>query len=238
MGERAFKAQMRTIRQRARKCGDFRGRNAEAIHARVNLEMKANRPAARATRAHGSAFEQPQLLRPHDRRREMVLEDELFFAGPEAGEYQHRLADATLPQLGAFGGTGHAKPVGARAGKRTRNGKDAVAGGIALDDRKNFPARAARASGVDVAADRAQVVRQCSKTYFRPDWASIEFYGSCHGNRHIESNRYRRKKRIASRAAARRLVTSPAFLTKTLGQFLLVLLHAPIEQARRGKVAQ
>src|ERR1019366_10789576 len=130
MRERAFKAQMRTIRQRAAKYGDFRGRNAEAIHARVNLEMKANRPAARATRADGSAFEQPQLLRPHDRRREMVLEDELFFAGPETCEYQHRLADAALPQLGAFGGTGHAQPIGARAGKGTRDGDDAAAAGI------------------------------------------------------------------------------------------------------------
>ena len=37
--------------------------------------------------------------------------------------------------------------------------------GVALDDREYLPARLTRAAGIDVTANRSQIVRQCS-VYF------------------------------------------------------------------------
>jgi len=82
---------------------------------------------------------------------------------------------------------------------------------IALDHRENFPAlSSARARGIHVAADRAQVMRQRAQTYFRPDRASIKFHGFCHENRHFQSNRYGHLKKIAYRTVQHALVTTLA----------------------------
>ena len=144
--------------------------------------MKIEGALARLALLRGRLFQKPQLVGAHDRRRQVIVENSLFLAGPEAGEDQDRFANAALAQFGAFRGAGHAEPVGAGLGEGARDGNDSVAVGVALDDGENFPARAARARGIDVRADRAQIVRQRSQTYFRPDGASIKFYGSCHWN--------------------------------------------------------
>src|SRR5712671_4650409 len=82
---------------------------------------------------------------------------------------------------------------------------------IALDHRENFPTlSSARARGIHVAADCAQVVRQRAQTYFGPDRASIKFHGFCHGNRHFQSNRYGHLKKIAYRTVQHALVTTLA----------------------------
>ena len=180
MSKCARQAQVRAIRQRAREPRNFRRRNSQAVHSGVDLEMKIERALARLALERGRLIQKPQLVRAHDGRREVVVQNSLLFAGPEAGEDQDRLANAALPQFGAFRGASHAEPVGAGLREGARNGNDSVTVGVALDDGENFPARAARASGIDVPSDRAQIVGQRSQAYFRPDGASIKFYGSCH----------------------------------------------------------
>src|ERR1700722_4634518 len=112
----------------------------------------------------------------------MIVQNPLFLARPESGEDQDRLANAGGAQLGAFRGAGDAEPVGAGLGQRARNRNDAVAVGVALDYCKDFPPRGARALGIHVVADGAEIVRQRSQTYLSPDGAAIKFYGSCHWN--------------------------------------------------------
>jgi hypothetical protein len=163
-------------------CWNFRRRYAQAVHPGVDLQVKIDGAFARFARARGRFFQKTQLVGPHDRRREAVVENSLLLAGPEAGEDQYRFANAALAQFGAFRGTSHAEPVRAGLREGARDGNDSVAVGVALDDGENFPARAARPRGIDVRSDCAQIVRQRSQTYFRPDGASIKFYGSCHWN--------------------------------------------------------
>src|SRR5882762_9822515 len=203
MREGAFQAQVRTVPESPREGGNFRWRDAEPIHAGINLEMKTNRTTTRLASPTGSMFQQLELLGPHDRRRKIVFQDALFLPGPESRENQDRLADTALAQFGALGGASHAKPVRAGAGKRARHGNDPVAVGIALDDGENFPASGVGARGpacrtgrIHMAADRAQVAGQRTQTYFRPHRASIKFYGFCHENRHFESTRYRHRKKL------------------------------------------
>src|SRR6266550_3742960 len=209
MREGAFQTQVRTVPERPRERGNFRWSDAESIHAGINLEMKTNRTATRLALSRSGLFQQLELLGPHDRRRKIVFQNALFLPDPESRENQDRLADTALAQFGALGGASHAKPVRAGTRKRARHGDDAVAVGVALDDRKNFPASGAGTHGIHMAADRAQVAGQRTQTYFRPDGASIKFYSICHGNRHFESNRYQYRKKIAYRPVARRLVTRP-----------------------------
>ncbi len=144
--------------------------------------MKIERALARLVLLRGGFFQQAQLIGAHDGGRQVIVQNALFLARPEAGENQDRFADSAVAQLGAFRRAGHAKPVGASLGQGARDGNDSVAVGVALDDGENFPARAARALGIHVGADGAQIVRQRSQTYFRPDGTSIKFDRSCHWN--------------------------------------------------------
>src|SRR5216683_3172140 len=182
MSKRTSQPQVPAISQRARERRNLRRRNAQAVHSSVYLEMKIEGALARLALQCGRFFQKPQLVGAHDRGREVVVENSLFLARPKSSENQDRFANAAFPQLGALRGAGHAEPIRAGLGEGARDGNDAVAVGVALDDGENFPARAASARGIDVVADRAQIVRQRSQTYFRPDGASIKFYGSCHWN--------------------------------------------------------
>src|SRR3974377_171601 len=169
MGKCSREAQVRAIRQRARERWQLCGWNAQTVHSRVNLEVKINEALARLARARGSFFQEAQLIGAHDRRREVRVENALLLARPEAGQDQDRFANAALAQLGAFRGAGHAEPIGANLRQGARDGNDSLAVGFAVEDGEDFPTRAAAAGGVDVGADRTEIVGKGSQTYFRPD---------------------------------------------------------------------
>jgi len=110
--ERARQLKVRAIGQCAHKRRNFRRRDAQAIHPRIDLEMKAHRAAAFFARPRGGLLQQFELLGAHDCRRKIVFQDALFFSGPETRENQDRLANAAFAQFGAFGGASYAEPVG------------------------------------------------------------------------------------------------------------------------------
>src|ERR1700681_3688692 len=99
MRERAFQAQVRTIFERSREGWNLRGRDSQAIHSRINFEMKTHRTAASFARPGGSLLKQLELFGPHDRRRKIVFQDALFFSCPETGENKDRLANAAFAQF-------------------------------------------------------------------------------------------------------------------------------------------
>src|SRR5580700_3747562 len=63
----------------------------------------------------------------------------LFFALPETGEHQNRLANSGIAQISAFVGTSDAEPIGSRLSQYFGDGNSAQAVGVGLDDGKNFP---------------------------------------------------------------------------------------------------
>jgi hypothetical protein len=179
--ERAGQAQVRAIRQRAGERRNFPRRDAQAVHAGVDLQMKLDGALLRLAVLRRGLLQQAQLIRAHHRRCEVIVENPLLLARPEAGEDEHRLADARLAQLGALRRAGHAEPIGVGFGKRARHRNDAVAVGVALDHREDFAPRA-RAGGVDVGTNGAQVVRERPQADLRPDRAAIKFYRARHWN--------------------------------------------------------
>src|ERR1700724_261815 len=96
MRERAFQAQVRAILESSRERWNFRSRNAQAIHARIDLQVKTDRAAARLARTRGSRLDQFELLVPHDGRRTIVFENALFFSGTESREDQDWFANAAF----------------------------------------------------------------------------------------------------------------------------------------------
>ena len=70
--------------------------------------------------------------------REIVLDQEFFFALPETAENENRRAYADLADFDAFAGRGYAKPIGAKFFEGFGSGRATVAVSIAFDDGEHF----------------------------------------------------------------------------------------------------
>src|SRR5258708_682707 len=158
MSKRARQSKVPAISQRARERRNLRWRNAQSVHSSVDLEMKIEGAFAWLALQCGRFLQKSQLVGAHDRRREVVVENSLFFARPKSRENQDRFANPALAQFGALRGACHAEPIRAGLREGARDGNDAVAVGVALDYGENFPPRAARALGFYVVADRAPIL--------------------------------------------------------------------------------
>src|SRR6266852_3663786 len=86
-------------------CGD-----PQTIHARINFQMKCNRPATYATPC-GCSFERCQLVAAVNHCSEAMFKERRFFALHKARQNQNRLADAGFTNGNALLGAGDAEPV-------------------------------------------------------------------------------------------------------------------------------
>jgi hypothetical protein len=150
---------MRRISERLNDRIHFRNRYAKPIHAGVNLQMdgvwSAN-PAGTDRGSHGT-LEMTELIDAGDRRSETMLNQAALFAGPEPGENQNRLANATGTKLGALRHRGDAEPIRAGFCECFGDGDGAVAVRVGLYDGEDFAAAANLApDGAEVFGDRAE----------------------------------------------------------------------------------
>jgi len=134
VGHHATEFQVAALRVALRKALDVLQRDTDAIHPCVDFQVKRELFAAVSS---GGAFELLELVAAVNDRSEVVFEERGFFAGPEAGENQNRLANASLANLDAFGGGSDAEPVGASFFKDFCDLRAAMTVTVALDYRQD-----------------------------------------------------------------------------------------------------
>ena len=125
------------------------GRDAQAAHAGIHLEVRARRAAPLL----GGPGQRLDLVRAVQRGHQVVTQHELRLGGREAAEDQDRRTDPRPAKLDAFLGDRHAEPLDPFAHKRAGDTHGAVAVGVGLHDREHRPRP-------DSPAHRRQIVRQ------------------------------------------------------------------------------
>ncbi len=181
------------LRQLPRKAFHVPGRDAQAVHSRVDFHVERNRlPSALAGRR---ALQQRQLLAAMNRRRKIMLHQARFFSRHEARENQDGLSHPRLAHRNAFVRTGDAEPVRAAFFQRLGYFRAAMAVAIAFDNRKDFPRRFAFLLGrIDVVSDRPEILLQRRKRHFCPHRAShfLTLLNGCHALSEKNSLRHSR----------------------------------------------
>jgi len=135
MREDAVKNQMRALGQLARKTVRVRRQNAQAVHASIHLQLNLD---VFLSYLGGGGFKGEELFAAMDRRSKIVLEENLFFARPEAAQHQNRREHACPADFDSLGRGSHAKPIGAGLFQGLGNLRSAVAITIALHNREDF----------------------------------------------------------------------------------------------------
>src|ERR1700738_20321 len=111
-----------------------------------------------------------------DYRSQVVLQKIVFFAGPEAGEHEDRLAYAGFADVDAFIGAGDAKPIGAGLLENPGDWRAAVTVTVTLDDREHHARRLALfVCRINEVADCTKVVRERGRGHFRPHGSPFDF---------------------------------------------------------------
>ncbi len=163
----AFELQMRAIEERFGEGLDFGRRDSQAVHARIDFQVKAQ-AAGQPAGGLGRALQMPDVFQARQRGRQAVRDETLLFPRPESREDQDGLADARLAQLDAFIRAGHAEAVRARLLQRFGNGHRAQAVGVGFDHRQNLRLRP------DVPAHHAQIPGNGFQRNFGPQRTSVE----------------------------------------------------------------
>src|SRR5580692_9213437 len=102
--------------------------------------------------------------------REVVLDQEFFFALPETTENQNRCVYADLADFDAFDRGGYAKPIGAKFLEGFGGWCATVAVSVAFDDAEHFARRFAFfVRWIDVIADGAEIMFECGEADFSPN---------------------------------------------------------------------
>lgn len=172
----------------AGEAGDIAWRDAESVHAGVHLQMEGNSFAGffRAffgDDAGGSVIELGELLRTMDYCREIVLDETVFFAGPETCQNENRVLNAGFADGDAFFGASDAEPIRAGFFEGFGDFGAAVAVTIAFDDAENLARSLALLSGrIHEFADGAEIFRQGAQRDFGPDGAAPEIWGTVIGS--------------------------------------------------------
>ncbi len=117
-------------------CGGL-GRNPDAAHARIDLDVNLDRAAPLP----GGADKGIGHVVRKDRRREVPFDDRLGLVRKEGPHQQDRRPDAGLAQFAPFFHERYAEHIGPQAQQMARNGNGAVAVGLGLHNGQDLPAR-------------------------------------------------------------------------------------------------
>jgi len=152
------------------------GRDAQAVHPGVDFQVEWNGGPLGAA-AGGGLFQERELFAARDGRRQVVVEETLLFAGPEAGKNENRAADTGFADFRAFGGAGDAEPLRASLLQGFGDLRPAVAVAIAFDDREDFTRGFALLPGrIYIGADGMKIEFEGGKRNLRPDGPPDEVY--------------------------------------------------------------
>jgi hypothetical protein len=136
-------------------------RRAQAVHARVDLQMHRQTMRRHLRRTIALSFSRRPFQRLNvpwfpDRRREIMGDDSIFLALPDSSHQQDTGRNAGSAQRQTLRGIGHSQPVGALGFERPRTFHRAVAVTVGFDHCANGDIFA------DVLLHRVEIFSQCS----------------------------------------------------------------------------
>ena len=138
--------------ERAHKIVEFAWRDADAPHARVELDVGPRHAAD----APGRFVEAPELLCGKDERHEIVRHDFVVIR-PGAAEHEDVRGDAGLPELHALLDERDAEEIHAALGELLGDGNGAVSVGVGLDHGQQAVAVGQRLAAGQVVSQGGQV---------------------------------------------------------------------------------
>jgi len=165
---RRLELDVAAIRQRAREGAELRRQQPQAVHPRIDFQVKSQ--AGFYTRRFRRALETAHVFQARHGRRQTIRDEPLLFPWPESRENQNGLANTGFAKFDSLVGAGDAKAFRAGFLQRLRHRHSAQSVGIRFDDRKYlwlWP---------DVAPNRAQIPRNRMERNLRPDRPSQHSY--------------------------------------------------------------
>src|SRR5580692_12030290 len=170
-------------------------RDAQAIHARVHLQVEGNALAALpgaflGKDASSGAIKWLELLATMDHGRQIVFEKARLFAGPETCQHKHGLPDAGFAHGDAFFRAGDTEPVRSGFFECLGHLRAAMAIAVAFDDAEDFAGRPALLFWrIHELANRAKIFGQGAEVNFRPYRTPCFFQGTLLFARHGPSEK-------------------------------------------------
>src|SRR6266404_1502028 len=139
MRHHSAKPKMFALCELPREALHIAGGDAEAIHSRIEFQVKRNRLARRAF-CRGT-IQRLQLLATMHHWSQIMLQQICFFAGPETGQHQNWFAYARFANVDPFIRAGDAEPVRASFFEYFGNLRSAMPIAVALHNREHFARR-------------------------------------------------------------------------------------------------
>src|SRR6202142_589518 len=173
-----LKQKMRTARQFRGKRVHLARLDAQAVHARINFQVKA-RPKILfpPRRPSSSSFKLLQLLEPRNSRRQIMPQQNFFLAGPKSSKHQNPFPNPSLAQLNPFARASNPQPFHPSLSQRLRNRHRPQPISISLNHRQNLP------PPPNVPPNNFQVMQNISQRNLSPNRPSIKFDLTSHGKR-------------------------------------------------------
>src|SRR6266436_1008459 len=167
MRHHSAKPKMFALCELPREAFHIAGGDAEAIHSRIEFQVKRNRLARRSF-CRGT-IQRLQLLATMYHRGQIMLQQICFFAGPKTGQHQNWLAYACFANLDTFICASNAEPVRTRLLQYFGNLRSAMPIAVALHNREHFAWRLTLfVRRIDEIANRPQVVYKRGRGNLRP----------------------------------------------------------------------